>query len=200
MVVALGGDRVTVEERHSGRTRSVRIASLLSAPGSRLLDPPVAGPVGAVGPALANLTDPELAAVCDRAGHVREVLSGYRSGSPEDALPGEPRAPYQPGTPLMDRYRAKADELNVGVRTLRRWLRSFQLDGEAGLLDGRQQRASDPLRGIDPRWLDELRGVLDEHVGASRPTQKLLLDRVDARAAERHGPGWSRSGGRRSWR
>src|ERR1700757_3917585 len=51
------------------------------------------------------------------------------------------------------------------------------------------KRASDPLRGVDPRWLDELRGVLDEHVGASRPTQKLLLDRVDARAAERHGGG-----------
>ena len=29
---------------------------------------------------------------------------------------------------------------------------------------------------------------MDEHVGASRPTQVLLLDRVDARAAERHDP------------
>ena len=43
------------------------------------------------------------------------------------------------------------------------------------------------MRGIDPRWLDVLRAVLDEHVGASRPTQALLLDRVDARAGEQHG-------------
>jgi transposase InsO family protein len=56
------------------------------------------------------------------------------------------------------------------------------------LVDARHQRVSDPLRGIDARWLDELRAVLDEHVGASRPTLVLLLDRVDARAAERHDP------------
>ena len=56
------------------------------------------------------------------------------------------------------------------------------------------------MRGIDPRWLDVLRGVLDEHVGASRPTQELLLDRVDARAPSEHGTRWSRSGGRRSRR
>ena len=52
-VVALDGDRVTVEEQGSGRSRSVRIAHLLSVPGSRLLDPPTAGPMGAVGPLLA---------------------------------------------------------------------------------------------------------------------------------------------------
>lgn len=87
----------------------------------------------------------------------------------------------------MDRYRAKAHELGVGMTTVRRWVRSFELDGEAGLIDGRHQRASDPLRGVDPRWLNELRAVLDEHVGASRPTRELLLDRVDARVAEQHG-------------
>jgi hypothetical protein len=95
MVVALAGDRVTVQEQHSGQMLSVRIASLLSAPGSRLVDSPVAGLVGAVGPPLANLTDVELAAVCERAAHVREVLTGYRSGSPDDALAGEPRAGYE---------------------------------------------------------------------------------------------------------
>ena len=136
---------------------------------------------------LANLTELELTLVCERAGHVREVLTGYRSASAGDALAGEPRAAYQPGTGLMDRYRAKAQELSVAVTTVRRWVRSFELDGEAGLIDGRHQRAGDRLRGIDARWLDELRAVLDEHVAVSRPTQMLLLDRVDARAAERHG-------------
>jgi len=188
MVLALGGERVTVEERASGQTRSVLITHLLSSPGSRLLDLPSAPPVRAIGPLLANLSEGELSAVCERAAHVREVLTGYRSGSPEDALAGEPRAGYEPGRLCMDRYRAKAEELGVGLTTMRRWATAFELEGEAGLIDARRQRASGALRGIDARWLDELRGVLDEHVGASRPTQALLLDRVDARVREQHGP------------
>jgi transposase InsO family protein len=187
-VVALAGDRVMVQEQRSGRARSVGIAALLAAPGSGLVEATAAAPVGAVGPALASLADGELSAVSERAAHMREVLTGYRSGSPADALPGEPHAAYRPGVPLMERYRAKAGELGVGMTSVRRWVRALERDGEAGLIDARHQRASMPLRGIDPRWLDMLRAVLDEHVGASRPTQALLLDRVDARAVAQHGP------------
>lgn len=186
-VVALVGDRVTLQEQRSGRALSIGIAALLAAPGGGLIDPAGVVPVGAVGPALASLTDAEMTAVCERAAHLREVLTGYRSGSAEQALPGEPRAAYRPGTPLMARYRAKAAELGVGVTSLRRWASAFERDGEAGLIDARHLRASEPLHGIDPRWLDVLRAVLDEHVGASRPTHELLLDRVDARAVEQHG-------------
>jgi len=188
-VVALAGDRVTVQQQVSGRALSVRIASLLAAPGSELLDATVTPPIGAVGPALASLSDGEMTAVCERAAHLREMLTGYRSGSLERALPGEPRAAYAPGVSLMERYRAKAAELGVGVTSVRRWTSAFEAEGEAALIDARHQRASDPLRGIDPRWLDVLGAVLDEHVGASRPTQELLLDRVNARAVEQHGTG-----------
>jgi transposase InsO family protein len=188
-VIAIAGDRVTVQQQVSGRALSVRIASLLAAPDSKLLDATVAVSVGAVGPALASLTDGEMTVVCERAAHLREMLTGYRSGSLERALPGEPRAAYAPGVSLMERYRAKAAELGVGVTSLRRWTSAFEAEGEAGLIDARHQRASDPLRGIDPRWLDVLLAVLDEHVGASRPTQELLLDRVNARAVEQHGDG-----------
>jgi transposase InsO family protein len=188
-VIAIAGDRVTVQQQASGRALSVRIASLLAAPGSELLDATIAVAVGAVGPALASLADREMTSVCERAAHLREMLTGYRSGSLEHALPGEPRAAYASGATLMQRYRAKAAELGVGVTSLRRWTCAFERDGEAGLIDARQQRVSDPLRGIDQRWLDVLRAVLDEHVGASRPTQELLLDRVNARAVEQHGTG-----------
>jgi len=136
---------------------------------------------------LANLDDSRQATLTDRAAHLRELTTGYRSGYASDALPGEPRDAYRPGTPKMDRYQAKAAELDVTVRTIRRWVDSFGLDGDAGLVDARHYRAKDPLRGIDPRWLDELSRVLDEHVGASRPTRELLLDRVDARVTEQHG-------------
>ena len=144
-VIELEGDCVTVEEQDSGRTRSVRISQLLSTPGSCLLDPPAEGPVGAVGPLLANLTELELSAVNERAGHVREVLTGYRSGSAEEALAGEPRACYRPGAGLMERYRAKAEELAVGLTTVRRWVQAFQQDGEAGLVDARHQRVERPV-------------------------------------------------------
>ena len=188
-VIAIAGDRVTVQQQSSGRALSVRIASLLAASGSELLDSMVTVPVDGVGPALASLADSEMRTVCERAAHLREMLTGYRSGTSEHALPGEPRAAYAPGVPLMGRYRAKAAELGVGVTSLRRWTSAFEVDGEAGLIDARHQRLSDPLRGIDPRWLDVLRAVLDEHVGASRPTQELLVDRVNARAVEEHGTG-----------
>jgi transposase InsO family protein len=188
-VIAIAGDRVTVQQQTSGRPLAVRIASLLAAPGSELMDAKTVVPVGGIGPALASLTDGEMAAVCERAAHLREMLTGYRSGSMEHALSGEPRSAYAPGVALMERYHAKAAELGVGFTTLRRWTSAFERDGEAGLIDARHQRASDPLRGIDPRWLDVLRAVLDEHVGASRAPQELFLDRVNARAVQQHGPG-----------
>ena len=50
-VIAIAGDRVTVQQQASGRALSVRIASLLAAPGSELLDATIAVAVGAVGPA-----------------------------------------------------------------------------------------------------------------------------------------------------
>lgn len=187
-VVALEGGRATIKARVAGQTRSVAITHLLSAPGSRLLDSGAVLPEPAVGPLFANLTEAALRDVSVRAQHVREVLAGYRSGSGEDALPGEPRAVYRPGSPKMDRYRAKAAELEIGLATLRRWVSAYESDGEAGLIDARHQRASEPLRGIDPRWLDELARVLEEHVSASRPPRELLLDRVDARVVERFGP------------
>ena len=188
-VVALTGAHATLEDQRAGQTQAVAITHLLTAPDSRLLDVLATRPIPAVGPVLANLAEPQLTDVCERAAHVRELLSGYRSGSAADALPGEPREPYRPGTPRMGRYRAKAEELNVGVATIRRWVAAYEIDAEAGLVDARQYRAKDPLRGIDPRWLDELARVLDEHVGASRPTRELLLDRVDARVTEQHGAG-----------
>jgi len=187
-VVALGGGRASIEAQLTRQTRSLSIAYLLSAPGFCLLDAATVRPEPAIGPLFANLSEQELAVLATRAAHVREVLTGYRSGSSQDALPGEPRAEFRPGVAKMARYGAKAAEMCVGVRTLSRWVAAYERTGEAGLIDARHQRASEPLRGIDPRWLDELARVLEEHVGASRPPRELLLDRVDARVAERYGP------------
>ncbi len=186
-VVALAGDRATIEAQPTRQTRSVAITHLLTAPGSRLLDAQITPPTPAVGPLFANLDEAQLIDLVERAAHMRELTTGYRSGVPTEAVSGEPREPYRPGASKMDRYAAKAAELGVTVRTIRRWVTAFGIDGEAGLVDARHSRPSEPLRGIDPRWLDELSRVLDEHVDDSRPTQELLLDRVDARVTEQHG-------------
>ena len=142
-----------------------------------------------VGELFANLTDGENEEIAERVAHLREVLTGYRSGSAELAAAGEPRAAFRPALAVSERQRAKADELGVGVRTVQRWLAAFQADGPAGLLDGRHFREADPLRGLDQRWVDTCRAVLDEHVDASRPTQKILLERVAARLDQAHGAG-----------
>jgi transposase InsO family protein len=139
--------------------------------------------------ALSNLTDKETAEVRRRLGHIREVLTGYASGSAATAAAGEPRPEYEPSLSLMARYLAKATELGVGQRSIERWVKGYQELGPAGLLDGRGHRPLDPLRGVDLRWIDMCALILDEHVGASRPTRDLTLQRVQARLVEKYGEG-----------
>jgi len=185
-VVDLGGSRATIETVGAG-SRSVAITRLLSAPNRVLADEVAA--VAGVGQVFSSLTKAEHAQLDDRLGHVRELLTGYRSGDPAVALPGEPRAAYDPARPRMDRYGAKADELGIGQSTLRRWVAAYNAQDVAGLVDLRHHRSSDPLRHVDQRWLDMLASVLAEHTAASRPPRHLLLERVAARVEALHGPG-----------
>jgi len=145
--------------------------------------------VQALGPVLENLTVAQRVQLDEHLAHVRELLTGYASGSAASATEGEPRAPFDPALPLTDRYAAKAAELGVSVRTLKRWVAAFREIGPAGLLDGRGLRVADPLSGVDERWLAMCRTVLAEHTDAARPTQNLLLQRVSARVAAEHGQG-----------
>jgi transposase InsO family protein len=120
---------------------------------------------------------------------VREACTGYRRGSPALALPGEPRPEYAPGAGRLQRYRAKAAELQVGVRTVERWAARLERDGPAGLADERHLRRRAPQGGADARWLAMARTVLAEHADASTPTQDLVLARIAARLEAEHGPG-----------
>jgi transposase InsO family protein len=184
-VVRLDGSRITLRSGRGALTQ-VAVGFLLGHPTTRIAGADDA-PVEALGTALSDLTTAQAEVVRQRLAHVQEVLTGYRSGSAETAAPGEPRPEYDPVLPLMARYQAKADEMGVGLRSLRRWVKGFQELGPAGLVDGRGQRRLDPLRGVDQRWLDVCAAVLDEHVEASRPTRDLLLQRVEARVEQAHG-------------
>ena len=127
------------------------------------------------------------ASVAERAGHVREVLTGYRSGHPERARPGEPRPGYRPGQPLKARYRAKAGELGI---TSGRWSGGWRPTGESGEAGLAGTRA---LRGrgtaVDPRWDEAVRLVLAEMVSDSTPTRSAVLRKAGARLDELHGAG-----------
>lgn len=82
---------------------------------------------------LAQLSDLERAEVTRRAEHVREVLTGYKSGHSELPQPGEPRPEFDPRLPMEAKYAAKSVELAVTDRTIKRWVRAYRRLGVAGL-------------------------------------------------------------------
>jgi transposase InsO family protein len=173
----------------AGGLRRVSISHLLAAPGTRIGDSPGAERPADAGLRLASLGDAELAELRERVAHVREACTGYRRGSPDLAMPGEPRPEYAPGAGRLQRYQAKAAEMQVGVRTVERWAARLERDGPAGLADERHLRRRGPQGGADARWLAMARTVLAEHADASTPTQDLILARTAARLDAEHGPG-----------
>jgi transposase InsO family protein len=171
----------------AGALRRVSVSHLLAAEGTRLGEADAPAWEGIL--RLAGLDGTELAGLRERVAHVREACTGYRHGSPELAQQGEPRPEYAPGAGKLQRYRAKAAELGVGVRTVRRWAADLDRYGPAGLVDSRRARQQAPGGGADSRWLAMARTVLAEHADASTPTQDLVLARIEARLEAEHGAG-----------
>ena len=182
-VTGFEGTRVTLRDGR-GRWRTLGLAGFLA--GAVPVEAPDARPAP-VGPLLAGLSGGEQSVVTERAGHVREVLTGYRSGTAEAARPGEPRPDYDPARPLGGRQEAKARELGVTDRTIRRWVRAYRDSGEAGLADSR--RVSGRRLALDPRWEEACRAVVAGQAGASTPTAGALLRLIDAQLDDQHGAG-----------
>lgn len=134
---------------------------------------------------LGELTERDLRTVRERAEHVREMLTGYRSGNAELSRPGEPRPSYDPELPLETRYLAKAQELGRSDRTVKRWASDFNRFGEAGLVDCRYNRET----SVDPRWIAEALAVVTTYTEQSRPTRSAVIRRTNRNCEERFGPG-----------
>jgi hypothetical protein len=131
-VASIDGGWATL--RHLRVARSLfRCGSWLSGLAQRTGPSPK--PVEGTGAVLDAMGDNERLELVGRLGHVREVLTGYRSGNASQAAPGEPRAAYVPGAALMDHYRAKAEEMGVREITVRRMVAAYQADGASGLID-----------------------------------------------------------------
>jgi transposase InsO family protein len=129
----------------------------------------------------------ERATVAERAAHIREVLTGYRSGAVELAGSDEPRAAYDPRNTLTARYEAKAAELGVSLRTVKQWVADFRQHGEAGLARSAVSRQK-PLGTVDERWVEAALEVMVEHTEQSRPSRSMVIDRASALVIARYGP------------
>nr|WSW58152.1 helix-turn-helix domain-containing protein [Streptomyces sp. NBC_00998] len=172
-----------------GRLLRMSVSELLSSDRATVIPTgpgPSADEGDLVASVLAALSPNERTEVLKRAEHVREVLTGFRSGSEELARPGEPRAAYSPDLPMTRRYESKAAELGVTDRTVRRWTRAFLETGEAGLAP-RRGPADGGLNHADPRWTETAVELLDEYRDESRPSVKVVLERVEARLVRRFG-------------
>ncbi|BCO81748.1 Mu transposase C-terminal domain-containing protein [Mycobacterium paraintracellulare] len=124
----------------------------------------------------------------ERAAHVREALTGYKSGCALTALPGEPRPRYTIKLPKQDRMTAKARELGIGMRTFERWVSRYETEGEVGLLSA---KALQPALGSKTFELFEQAAldVMREHTDLSRPTRGYVVAHAKARLIATYGAG-----------
>ncbi|MEN8653816.1 Mu transposase C-terminal domain-containing protein [Streptomyces sp. 21So2-11] len=182
-VVEFNHRGVTIRNTRTGEFTTVSVGRL--AAGARMQSEGLPGPMDSAGLLLASLSRQQRDELSERAGHVREVLTGYRSGFAEGALPGEPRAGFASDRSLPQRIASKASELRVAARSVERWAAAYQGGGEAALVDARllKRRAS----RVDPRWDEAVRAVLAEYVTASTPTRSAVLKRVETWLEEAHG-------------
>ena len=131
-------------------------------------------------------SEPERARGRDRAAHVREALTGYRSGGPLSPGPGEPRAPYLPHLPKGDRLAAKAKELGIGRRTFARWVSRYEKDGEVGLLPAKALQVAQDLKKFE-LFEQVALDVMREHTDLSKPTRGYVIAHTQARLIGTYG-------------
>ncbi|MGW0194087.1 hypothetical protein [Nonomuraea sp. NPDC003201] len=193
-VVGQGGSEVHLLSA-AGEWTTIYIAALIAAPGFRLLsESPVDLPSSMVdrGALLDGLDEDKAASARDLEAHLNEIKTGYRSGDPEQAAPGEPRPAYDLALHprVSDRVKAKAAELGMGETTVWRKLRRYREERRNGLIDGRGAVVRDPLARADQRVLD---AILTQHRIGEREDSTGGLDRFHRRLQDRldheHGPG-----------
>ena len=184
------GNEVLVADRGGRRRRWMSLRELMASGRATIMTtdegPRSTDDLEIASVVLANLSGHKLAKVTENAGHIREVLYGYRSGSAEIAEEGEPRRQYLPTVPLGQRYRAKADELNVAIRTVQRWVAAYLEHGEAGLSCVGQRN---PMGRTDPRWINTAMEIMVDHGLRSRPNGKSILQQTRARLVAQYGDG-----------
>jgi hypothetical protein len=152
---------------------------------------------------LEDLTDWQQEIVRLRYAHVQEAETGFRSGDPWRALPGEPRPPYDPrATTVTQRRAAKVAELaalgtdeaallgfaRVSVRTLQRYAVACRRLGMLGCVDGNWLRVSGGHLVISDQVREAIVAVRAETLHRSRMSMATRHRLVAQYLRERFGP------------
>ena len=128
---------------------------------------------------LSSLSREELEEVRERAAHVREVLTGFRSGSSEHCRGKENRDRSSiPAARYATATRPRRHELGVDARTIRRWVRGVSrrtARRDCVLHDFALQTR------IDPRWSEAALGIMREHTDESKPSEKAVIYQTSKR-------------------
>lgn len=180
------GNRLVLRSPVRQELRNISLKELLSSDRAQVLTdesgPAADDDVEIAAVALGKSHVPERRNASENAAHVREILTGYKSGTDANAADGEPRPGFDPGLPLTQRYEAKAIELGMSSRTLMRWVSDYQKHGEAGLLSRSYERP----RRVDPAWVETAFEVMAEHTDQSRPSKSMVISRANARVRLRN--------------
>lgn len=120
----------------------------------------------------------DLKAMNELAAHLMEAITGFRSGSEADALPGEPNAGYDfAATTMRSRFVTKAKELKVSLRTLWNQKKSYEAKGLFGLMDGRKTKLGTPK--LDERIRQAIFTVIDSLISESNTTNNRIRRLVE---------------------
>ena len=190
-VAAWSGESVTLRDSE-GEPWRLSSAELFGAPDFRVVDDTPAKPSesrAATTPAFPdNASVVARAEALERLAHLREITTGYKSGSAEVALAGEPDSRYDVSlTNYHERVLAKARELGVSDRSIRGWRREYDRRGLEGLMDTRKLRESNPLGNLDPRVHETLLEVLNELTDKSNVSHERKRRLVRLRLAMKFG-------------
>ncbi len=188
-----GISEVVARDLRSEAVRRFALDELMFSDRSRLLSEDLVIEVPEAGGDVASVTwsaasESARSRARDRAAHVREVLTGYRSGCALTALPWEPQHRFRTELRKRDRMAAKAKDLGVGLRTVQRWVSQYESEGEAGLISVKAVQhalGNKTFELFEHAALD----VMREHTGMSRPTRGYVIAHAKARLVATYGPG-----------
>ncbi len=152
---------------------------------------------------LEDLTARQRELVAVRYAHLMEAETGYRSGSPLHAVPGEPRPGYDPAaTTLHERRLAKVAEITglgadsaamlglarISERTLVRWAGQCRRFGIAGCIDGHWLRRSGGRYSMTGQLREAIYAVHAECLHRSRVSMKTRERMICQYVRDRFGP------------
>lgn len=176
----------------AGMPQVIAVSALVSDPSFQATTIPPERPAGSAldrTAILDGLPDTERKRVLDMDTHLHEATTGFGSGDPDDAAPGEPRTQYDPALPLDTRMHAKAAELGVTTRRVYQLLDAWRAHGLWGLVDKRKTRPRNPLAGTDRRLIEAIREQYASEVHDSAGTiGNRFRRRVQNRLDAAHGP------------